>query len=141
MRQWFLRRLPAGVIARPAEWFLAIACSLSGLTIITGLGTPSSVHALLWHPVYYAWGATLMLGSLALMCGLTSIHWLNGPDQRYVITRTPCYRFGLRLLSLASLAYVVAVILAAGVNAPMAIFLPLAFAAMCQVRLLTIGEQ
>lgn len=141
MRAWLLAHLPAGVIARPAEWFLAITCLVSGVAIVTGIGEPRSIQALLWPPVFYAWGVSLIFGSIALMFGLTSIHWLNGPEFVYVITRGAAYQLGLRLLGLTSLAYAVAVVIAAGLTQPIAAFLPLAFAAMCGVRLLTVGER
>lgn len=140
LQRWLLDHLPAGIVARPSEWFLAILCSLSGLTITTGLSNPGSVEALLWRPVYHAWGATLLVGGGALMCGLTSIRWV--PDtERYLVTRVPCYRLGLKLLGLASLAYVVAILFAAGLNSAVAAAVTLAFAAMCGVRLLTIGAK
>lgn len=141
VRAWLLAHLPAGVIARPSEWFLAIMCALSGVAIVAGVGEPRSIQALLWSPVYYGWGVSLMIGSFALAVGLTSIQWISGNPLAFVITRVPAYRLGLRLLGLSSLAYTVAVIIATGVTQPIAALAPLAFAAMCGVRLLTVGER
>lgn len=141
VRAWLLAHLPAGVVARSSEWFLAIMCALSGVAIVAGVGEPHSIQALLWPPVYYAWGVSLMVGSFALMVGLASIKWLSGPPLAFVVTRVPAYRLGLRLLGLSSLAYTVAVIIATGLTQPIAALAPLAFAAMCGVRLLTVGER
>lgn len=139
IRTWLLAHLPAGVIARPAEWFLAVLLTLSGLTIVSGLSEPQSVVALLWPAVYYAWGGCLLVGGVAMISGLSSAHWVNGMD-RYVITRIAVYALGLRLLGIAALAHGTAILVAAGWNGLLAACITFSFAAMCGVRLLTIGS-
>ena len=139
VRHWLLARLPAGLVVHPAEWWLAVTLFLSGLVIVIGLGTPVSVARLLWHPVYFAWGVCLIVGSTALMSGLSSIQWAAGTDL-YTIKRIPAYRLGLRLLGLASVAYAVAIAIVGGWDASVAVALTLAFAAMCFIRLLGLGR-
>lgn len=139
IRTWLLAHLPAGVVARSPEWFLAAALSLSGLAIVTGLSEPPSVEKLLWHPVYYCWGGSLLLGGIAMISGLSSIRWLDGMD-RYVITRVAIYALGLRLLGLTSAAYAAAILVVGGWNGLPAACITLAFSAMCGIRLLTIGS-
>lgn len=139
IRIWLLAHLPAGVIARPAEWFLAVLLTLSGITTVTGLSEPPSVEKLLWHPVYYGWGACLLLGGIAMISGLSSAQWIGGTD-RYVITRVAIYTLGLRLLGLTSLAYTCAILAAGGWNGIPLACITLAFSAMCGIRLLTIGN-
>lgn len=140
IRPWLLEHLPAGVLNRPAEWFLAILCLLSGLPILTGLGRTSSVAALLYPPAYYAWGACLVFGGLGMICGLTSIRrrTLDGVTE-YVITRVPCYLLGLRLLCIASLVFTIAILIVAHLNGVVAAAVTLAFAGMCGVRILVVG--
>lgn len=139
MRTWLLARLPAGLIVHPAEWFLAFWCFLAGLIITTGLGKPGSVEKLLYRPVYIGWGVCLIVGSVALMAGLSSITWARGTDL-YVIRRIPIYKLGLRLLGLASLSYAVAIGIVGRWNGAVAVALTLAFAAMCGIRLLGLGR-
>jgi len=139
IRTWLLAHLPAGVIARPAEWFLAVLLSLSGLAIVVGLSKPATVTALLWRPAYYAWGACLLLGGAAMIGGLSSTRWIPGTD-RYVIIRVAIYQLGLRLLGLSSLAYAIAVLAVGGWNGVLAACITLSFTAMCGIRLLTLGS-
>jgi hypothetical protein len=138
-RQWFLSHLPAALVVRPAEWFLAILCFLSGLAIVIGVSHPEAAAKLLWQPVYYIWGSSLLVGSVALMSGLSSIKWARGTDM-YVIHRIPAYRLGLRLLGWTSAAYAVALGVVGHWNAALAISLTLTFSATCLIRLLTLGR-
>lgn len=135
-RDWLLLHLPAGLLARPGEWFLATLCSLSGLTILTGAARPTSVARLLPEPIYYAWGACLVIGSASLMCGLSSYRRSPGG---WIVTRVPCYRLGLRLLGLSSALYASSILVVAHLSAVFAASVTVAFAGMCGVRLLTLG--
>lgn len=139
-RIWLLTRLPAGVLHRPFEWFTAVLCVLSGASIVTGAGESSSVERLLYQPLYYAWGGSLLLGGLALVCGLSSIRRAARDRRRdaYEVRRVACYKLGLRLLGRASAVYVVAVLVTAGLGGVVAATMTLAFAGTCAVRLLTI---
>lgn len=139
IRVWLLAHLPAGVIARPAEWFLAILLTLSGVTILAGLSDPPSIAALLAPVVYYGWGACMAIGGIAMISGLASARWVSGTD-RYIITRVAVYVLGLRLLGLSSLAYALAILFVGGWNGLPAACITLSFTAMCGVRLLTIGS-
>lgn len=139
IQTWLLSHLPAGLIVHPAEWFLAVLCFLSGLTIVSGISKPSSVSSLLWRPIYEGWGAALLIGSIALMAGLTSIRWARGTDL-YTIKRVPIYKLGLRLLGLTSSAYAVAVLIVGKWNGTFTAAVTLAFAAMCAIRLLNLGR-
>jgi hypothetical protein len=136
---WLLSHLPAGLIVHPAEWFLAMLCFLSGITIVTGVSRPGSVAKLLWHPIYEGWGISLLVGSIALIAGLSSIRWARGTDL-YTIKRVPIYKLGLRLLGLTSSAYAVAVLIAGRWNGTFSAAVTLAFAAMCAIRLLNLGR-
>jgi hypothetical protein len=138
LRLWLLDHLPAGVIARPAEWFLASLCLLTGPPILLGISEPKSVQTLLWAPIFTGWGAAMTLGGLGLACGLSS--YKRTPGGNWTITRVPCYRLGLRLLGLSAGLYAVAVLIAGGLDALFAAVITLAFAGMCWVRLLSLGH-
>jgi len=135
-RDWLLFHLPAGLLARPGEWFLAVLCCLSGLTILTGAARPTSVARLLPDPIYFAWGACLVIGSASLACGLASYRRSPGG---WIVTRVPCYRLGLRLLGLSSALYAISILFVAHLTAVFAASITTAFAGMCAVRLLTLG--
>ena len=138
LRLWLLDHLPIGILAQPAEWFLAILCLFSGVSIVTGVSDPRSVSALLWQPVFYAWGAALIAGGLSLICGLTS--YRRTPRGNWAVTRVPCYRLGLRLLGMASAVYAASIIIAVGWNGLPAAAITLAFSLMFGVRLLALGS-
>ena len=137
LRVWLLRRLPAGMLWHPFEWFMAGACILSGLASMFGSVESESLRALLPAPFLKAWGAALLVGALALMRGLTSIRAVSA--DRYVVTRVPAYRLGLRLLGLAVAVYIAALIAYVGWAGVIASVVPAAFVAMCAVRLLSLG--
>lgn len=134
---WLREHLPAGLLARPGEWFLAVLCALSGLTILTGAARPTSVARLLPEPIYLAWGACLVIGSASLACGLSSYRRSPGG---WIVTRVPCYRLGLRLLGLAALLYALATLYVGHLNAISAATFAVAFSGMCGIRLLTLGN-
>lgn len=133
---WLREHLPAGLLARPGEWFLAVLCILSGLTILTGASHSTSVARLLPPAIYIAWGACLVIGGAGLCCGLSSYRRSPGG---WIVTRVPCYRLGLRLLGLASGLYATSMIWVGGANAIPAASITAAFAGMCGVRLLSLG--
>jgi hypothetical protein len=134
---WLREHLPAGLLARPGEWFLAVLCALSGLTILAGAARPTSVARLLPEPIYVAWGACLVIGSASLACGLSSYRRSPGG---WIVTRVPCYRLGLRLLGLTALLYAVVTLYVAHLNAISAATFAVAFSGMCAIRLLTLGS-
>lgn len=136
-RDWLVDTLPAGLLARPGEWFLAVLCCLSGLTILTDAARPTTVANLLPEPIYIAWGACLVIGSASLACGLSSYHRSPGG---WIVTRVPCYRLGLRLLGLSALLYAVVILYVAQLAAVYAAAITFSFAGMCGVRLLTLGK-
>lgn len=136
--QWLLIHLPFGLLARPGEWFIAVICALSGITIVTGVGTINSVNESLPRPIYYVWGVALLIGSFALACGLASITRLPNTND-YRVTRMACYRLGLRLLSRGAFLYAGCVLYVAAWSGIVAAGLALVFAAMLSVRLLTVG--
>lgn len=136
-RSWLVENLPAGLLARPGEWFLAVLCFLSGLTILTGAARPTSVARVLPEPIYIAWGACLVIGSASLACGLSSYHRSPGG---WIVTRVPCYRLGLRLLGSSAGLYATSALWFAQMNAVFAASVTLAFSGMCGVRLLTLGN-
>lgn len=103
-RMWLIGHLPAGVLERPAEWFLGLLSVVSGLGGLFGPVEQASLQALLPHVVHRGWNLALIVGGIALISGLSSIRYV--PDQRgYAITRLPGYRLGCRLLGLASYVY------------------------------------
>ena len=137
-RLWLVDHLPTGLLARPAECFLALLCLYSGPLIVTGLSRPKSVEQLLPPVVFNLWGGTLVVGGLGLACGLTS--YRRTPVGNWAITRVPCYRLGLRLLGISALLYAVAQLSFGRLDAIPAASITLAFAATCGVRLLTLGH-
>lgn len=138
-RLWMLMNLPAGMVVRPLEWFLAVVCAFSGLLILTGLSEPRSASALLPEPIYYLWGSALLVGSLFLICGLSSIRWLHIPDQS-LVTRVPCYRLGLRLLGLSAGLLAIGQFAYVHWDALPSAGITLYFAVSCGIRLLTLRE-
>lgn len=139
VRDWLFKHLPAGIVVRPAESFLALLCFLSGLLIVAGVSQPPAAAKLLWHPAYVAWGFSLLVGSIMLIAGLSSITWISLADV-YVIKRAPAYRLGLSMLGLASLAYGAAIAITGGWNGALAASMAAAFSASCLIRLLTLGR-
>lgn len=138
VRWWLIHHLPTGLLARPGEWFLAVLCFLSGLTILTGIARSASVAYLLPSVVYTGWGVCLVVGGAGLSCGLSS--YRRAP-KGWVVTRVPCYRLGLRLLGIASSLYALCLLVAGGWSAFPAASITVAFAFMCGVRLLTLGRR
>lgn len=137
IRVWLYHRLPPGLLWHPGEWLLAFMCAFSGaVTLATGIRS-DSLDSLLPDPAYRAYGAFLVVGAWALVRGLTSIRWVG--FDRYVVTRVPAYRLGLRLLGFNVSLYVVAVVLNNGPTAIPATIIPLAFIGMCAVRLIALG--
>lgn len=136
VRVWLLEHLPAGVVWHPAEWFLAFLCAFSGVVTLTTPAQSNSVEALLPSGVYRTWAAFLVVGAFGLARGLSSVRWLE--HDRYVITRVPAYRFGLRLLGISMIVYVICLFAYAGVSGLFASIAPLAFIAMCGIRLLAL---
>lgn len=136
-RLWLLRHLPAGLLWHPFEWFMAGLCVLSGIASLFTPVESNSLQALLPAPFLKLWGGTLLVGAVALASGLSSIRGVG--DDRYVVTRVPAYRLGLRLLGLAVSVYIVALVLYAGWAGALASLVPAAFVAMCGVRLLALG--
>ena len=134
LRLWLLDRLPDGVIAHPAEWFIALVCAMSGVSTLVGLTNPDAVERVLPTPLYVFWGVCLTVGAAAYACGLTSIRFTA--VGTYVVTRTSCYRLGLRLLATASVVFAVGVSLTDGWLGAVPLLL---FAAMCSIRLLVLG--
>jgi hypothetical protein len=135
LREWLLLNLPAGLLARPLEWFVAILCLVVGTTIVTGVATPPSIAALLPRSVTLAWGVLLLMGGLGLTCGLTSYRRAPGG---WAIDRVACYRLGLRLLGLSSLVFTLAIVVIVGMDGIPAAAYTLSFALSCGVRLLTL---
>jgi hypothetical protein len=136
-RLWLIDHLPAGLLARPAEWFLAAACIGAGITNLASLGHARTAAALL-DPIFYtAWLLCLILGGVALFCGLSSY---RRTPRGWVVTRVACYRLGLRLLGLGAAVYGAALLIVAGSGAYIPAGWAFAFAGMCGVRLLTLGH-
>lgn len=136
-RLWLLAHIPAGIIARPAEWFLAFLCIVSGIPILTDTAQPEPIAALLPSIVYYVWGACLTLGGVGMICGISS--YRRSPDG-WTILRVSCYRLGFRLLGMASALYAVVILVAVGWDAVFQAFITMAFSLMCAIRLLTLGR-
>jgi hypothetical protein len=136
-RLWLLDHLPTGLLARPAEWFLGCACVVSGTSNLLSLGNARTAATLLDPVFYVAWLMCLVVGGLALFCGLSSY---ERTTAGWVVTRVPCYRLGLRLLGLGSAIYGVALVVVAGGASFVAAGWSFAFTLMCVVRLLTLGH-
>lgn len=134
---WLREHLPTGLLARPGEWFLAVLCFLSGVAILTGAARPKSVADLLPDAIFIGWGACLVIGSASLACGLSSYRRTPGG---WIVTRVPCYRLGLRLLGLSAGLYAVVLLYVAFRASVFAAAITIAFAGMCGVRLLTLGN-
>lgn len=136
---WCLRHLPAGVVARPMEWFLAIVCTASGLAIALGVSRPQAAHNELRPITYYSWSATLVIGGAAMMIGLSSIHWLTFPT--YTLSRVAEYQFGLRLLWVGCAIWSGVLIANSGIDALLSASFAALFSATCAVRTLTVGSR
>ena len=136
-RVWLLQRIPSGMIYHPAEWLLAILCAISGFRVLFWGAESASLEDLLPPPLYFVWGLMLLVGAIAHMSGLLSIRTVN--FDRYVVTRVPAYRLGLRLLGGSTAVYSAALIIYAGQPGLLAAVFPLAFSGMCGLRLLALG--
>lgn len=136
-RLWLIRRLPSGMIYHPAEWLFATLCLVSGIRVVCWGAESKSLESLLPGPLYFVWGLMLTVGAVAHASGLMSIRSVS-PD-RYVVTRVPAYRLGLRLLGASTAMYSVALVLYTGQAGMIAAVFPLAFSGMCGLRLLALG--
>lgn len=137
VRTWLLGHLPDGLLAHPAEWFLAVLCALTGVTTLVGLTQPQAVEQVLPLPVYALWGASLIAGAAAYAVGLASIRFTA--TGAYVVTRASWYRLGLRLLGSASLIFAGCIGFATGWGLNLTPLL--LFVAMCWLRLLALGSR
>lgn len=138
-RIWLLDHLPAGVLERPAEWFLALLSIVSGIGGLLGPVEQASLQALLPAAIHRGWNLALIVGGFALISGLSSIRHVPS-GGRYVITRLPGYRLGCRLLGIASYAYAGALLWVSGFDGFYPAMLTLAFAFVFTLRLLTLRE-
>ena len=129
--------IPAGLLWHPGEWLLACMCVFSGVVTVTTGVRSDSLAQLLPEVPYRIYGAVLIVGALALASGLASIRWVK--FERYVVTRVPAYRLGLRLLGLNVGLYVIALYVYAGWKGLPASILPVAFVGMCALRLIALG--
>lgn len=138
VRLWLLDHLPPGVVERPAEWFLALLSIVSGLGGLFGPVEQASLEALLPEFLHRGWNASLIVGGIAMLAGLTSIQYVPH-HHGYVITRLPGYRLGCRLLGLASFVYAGALLIVSGFDGFYPAMLTLAFGLVFTVRLLTLA--
>ncbi len=136
-RIWLLEHLPAGVLERPAEWFLALLSIVSGTAGLLGPVDQASLEATLPDLVHRGWNLCLVVGGIALLSGLSSIRYTS--PHAYVITRLPGYRLGCRLLGLASVVYPIALLSVSGAAGFFPAMVTLTFALVFGVRLLTLG--
>lgn len=136
-RVWLLDHVPAGVLERPAEWFLGLLSVVSGLGGLFGPVQQASLEALLPDVVHRGWNLALIVGGIALLSGLASIRYV--PEGRnYVITRLPGYRLGCRLLGLSSYVYAGALLWSSGYAGFFPAMAVLVFGLVFTVRLLTL---
>lgn len=135
LRTWLLAHLPDGLLAHPAEWFLAVLCAMTGVSTLVGLTQPEAVEQVLPTPIYALWGACLIAGATAYAIGLSSIQFTA--TGAYVVTRVSWYKLGLRLLGSASLIFAGCIGFVAGWGINLAPLL--LFVAMCWLRLLVLG--
>lgn len=137
VRIWLIKHMPAGVLERPAEWFLSILSIVSGFGGLFGPIEQASLQALLPEVVHRGWNATLIVGGFAMLSGLSSIRYI--PDRMgYVITRLPGYRLGCRLLGLASYVYAGALLWVSGFAGFFPAMVVLVFGLVFSIRLLTL---
>jgi hypothetical protein len=136
-RVWLIDHLPAGVLERPAEWFLALLSIISGAGGLFGPVEQASLDALLPAFLHRGWNLALVVGGIALISGLSSIRYI--PDRRgYAITRLPGYRLGCRLLGIASYVYAGGLLWTARFDGFFPAMVVLVFGLVFTVRLLTL---
>lgn len=137
-RIWLLKVLPDGLLLHPFEWFVAVLCVFSGIATVFAQVQSSALEATLPLILYRIWGALLVIGGTALLVGVMSI---KGNDHKYVITRVPAYKLGLRLLAISTSVYCACLIYYAGFGAAVtACVLPVAFILTCGIKLLFLGD-
>jgi hypothetical protein len=136
---WALRHLPAGIVARPMEWFLAILCTVTGVALMAGLSRPSAAENQLRPIAYYSWSLTLLVGGVAMIVGLTSIRWVSFPV--YELRRVAEYQFGLRLLWIGCAVWSIVLIANTGIDAMLSASFAALFSFFCAVRLLTVRSR
>jgi hypothetical protein len=137
VRVWLYHHLPAGLLWHPGEWLLAFMCSVWGVATLAAGARSNSLAHLLPETAQQAYAVALIIGAIALARGLSSIRWVG--FDRYVVTRVPAYRLGLRLLGFTVALFVTALYLYAGRYAFVASIVPLAFVGMCCIRLVALG--
>lgn len=109
---WVHDRSPYWLRQRAHATFLAALCVFAGLPLITGITESNSLNVFLPGWAVRAWGLSLVVGSLAHLWGITSVHII---DSTEVIRRPAVYKFGLKVCSIAGLLYVLALFTVAGV--------------------------
>lgn len=138
LRVWLYHHLPPGLLWHPGEWLLAFMCANAGIVTLVTPVRSGSLEQLLPESAYRTWGALLVIGAFALARGLSSIRQLD--FERYVVTRVPAYRLGLRLLGFSVALFVAALYIYAGFVASfVASIVPMAFVGMCVLRLISLG--
>lgn len=137
VRLWLIDHLPSGMIYHPAEWLFASLCLISGIRVLLWGAQSASLEALLPQPLFFVWGLMLTVGAIAHASGLLSIRAVS--SDRYVVTRVPVYRLGLRLLGASTALYAAALVAYTGQAGMIAAVFPLAFSGMCGLRLLALG--
>lgn len=108
-----VRRLPQWVRVAPLDVMFSVLGFFSSVVSLVGVAEPNSLTRVMpwWGPML--WSICLLLGCGAWIAGLSSIKENNG---HLVLTRMPALIFGLYLVSLASLAYALVLIVFAGWN-------------------------
>lgn len=136
-RVWLYHHLPTTLLWHPAEWLLAFMCAVVGVVTLTTPVRSDSLQQLLPETPYRIYGAVLVIGAFALVRGLSSIRRVD--FDRYVITRVPAYRLGLRLLALNVSLFVIGLVFYARWGGLLASIFPIAFVGMCLCKLVKLG--
>lgn len=106
-----VRKLPTWVRINPLDVMFVCMGIPSSLVSLVGVARSNALTNVLpwWGPKL--WSASLLVGCVAWLVGLTSITENNGV---LVLTRMPSLLLGLHLVSMACLTYAVVVTIAAG---------------------------
>lgn len=117
----------------PFQTFLLALCVVSGVPLVFGENTASSIAALLPHWMGASWGISLSLGAAIALAGS---YW---PRRNYATALT-LERVGLVIVGPAAVVYALVILIYGGMGGATAALITLAFGASAIKRARDIGK-
>lgn len=132
-----LSHIPAGVRTQSSDVMLVLLGLPAGVLGLIGQSQSRALDQILPWLAVKGWALCLIVGCVAWLWGIAGVK-LYG--DVVVLTRLPPYRFGLHLLSVASLVYGVAILLIGGWNGVLAAWPLVAFSSMTYLKAVDLGR-